>query len=367
MLEENKLYKIKVRSFYNDGLTTEYSSYSSFINAYTKPIEPTIQPATNVTSSSFDANWTLPVGVTQVKLYVSSNNFSSNDIIDGTIVTGSTYTVSGLSGSTEYKYKVKGVGIGIDSNYSGFETITTDTGIRDLVLNANTAVYLPFRGSSSNNTYGSGNGGVVTGSHSYTTGIISGDDTYLNLSADYNWVRITNNSALDTQNLTIDLAFQFTGFKTTNVLVTKYQTITSTTYRRFYIDYYQPTNEFRISLHNPTMNVGDYAQWNVSFTPVINTNYLISLAIDTTNNVIKFFVNGVEQTMNFIGGALGGIAGVDWSTFEQADVWICAYADTSGINSSANVDANIRLFRFGYHKEYRNLATHTQSYNNLFT
>lgn len=277
--------------------------------------------------------------------------------------------------NTTYTYKIKPhYNYYASSGFSNEISVITDEIIivpttRDLVLNSNTAIYLPFRDGTANNSYGAGNGGVIggIGSTTYPSGILSGDDTYLNLSADYNWVRITNTSALDTVDLTIDLAFQFTSLKTTNLLASKYQTITSATYRRFYIDYYQPTNEFRISLHNPTMNIGDYAQWNVAFTPSLDTNYLVTLAIDTTNNVIKFFINGVEKTMSFIGGSLGGIAGVDWSTFEQADVLICAYADPSGINSSANLDANIRLFRFGYHKEYRNLAVHTQSYNNLFS
>jgi hypothetical protein len=81
-LSSNTAYQIKIYS-----LTFEGISDSIDLDIITKPIAPTIQVESNITTTSFSANWILPVGITQVKLYVSSDDFTTNDILNAVIVT----------------------------------------------------------------------------------------------------------------------------------------------------------------------------------------------------------------------------------------------------------------------------------------
>lgn len=115
-------YKLRVRA-----IGDEESNNSNIITSYTLPISPTSSNATNITSTSFQANWILPSGITQVKLDVSIDNFATF-IIDNLTVTGSSYNVTGLTASTNYKYRVRSIGIGFNSDNSSIQSLITGTG-----------------------------------------------------------------------------------------------------------------------------------------------------------------------------------------------------------------------------------------------
>lgn len=139
-LSSNTGYQIKIYSVTFQGI-----SDSIDLEIITKPVAPTIQAETNLTSNSFNANWILPVGINQVKLYVSSDDFATNDILNGVTVTGSTYSVTGLTASTTYKYKVKSIGINSDSDFSSIETVLTESNLVEKIIYCEQAVNGNYR------------------------------------------------------------------------------------------------------------------------------------------------------------------------------------------------------------------------------
>jgi Fibronectin type III domain len=91
------------------------------------PIAPTATDATNVAPTSFTANWNSVSTATSYLLYVSlSNTFSSHVTgYNGASVSGTTFSVTGLSHSTPYFYRVKAVNSNGSSQYSNFKPATT--------------------------------------------------------------------------------------------------------------------------------------------------------------------------------------------------------------------------------------------------
>ena len=96
----------------------------------TAPPAPTAQPATNITATTFDANWSASFGATTYFLDVATDpNFTSfvpgyNNLNVGNVLT---YTVSGLTCNTTYYYRVRAsnaCGISVSSNVV---SVTTDS------------------------------------------------------------------------------------------------------------------------------------------------------------------------------------------------------------------------------------------------
>lgn len=94
------------------------------------PSAPTANPATNVTTNSFTANWSGSTGATGYRLDVStSNTFSSfvsgyNNLDVGNVTNRS---VTGLSANTTYFYRVRAYNSAGTSGNSGTVTVTTST------------------------------------------------------------------------------------------------------------------------------------------------------------------------------------------------------------------------------------------------
>lgn len=102
---------------------------SSGTEEISAPDAPDALTATNITASSFSANWSASSGATSYRLDVSENtNFSSyvtgwEDVNVGNVTT---YSVnSGLSAETDYYYRVRAVNSGGTSGNSDTITVTT--------------------------------------------------------------------------------------------------------------------------------------------------------------------------------------------------------------------------------------------------
>ncbi|HYG38138.1 MAG TPA: fibronectin type III domain-containing protein, partial [Cytophagales bacterium] len=101
--------------------TLENSAYSNIANAttFSAPQAPTATVATDISQTSFTANWTLVAEATSYELDVSVDEFVS--FIPGyeaLSVTESAYNVTGLEPGTPYKYRVRAVnanGISVNS------------------------------------------------------------------------------------------------------------------------------------------------------------------------------------------------------------------------------------------------------------
>src|SRR5262249_21235943 len=71
---------------------------------------PTASQATTITSTSFVASWNSVTGATSYRLDVSKDNFTTYLTgYNGKTVTGTSETVTGLTASTAYSYRVRAV------------------------------------------------------------------------------------------------------------------------------------------------------------------------------------------------------------------------------------------------------------------
>ena len=111
-------YYYRVRAYNASGT----SSNSNTINLITIPPQPTTLAATNVNTSSFSANWSATLGASGYYLDVATDNsFTSmvtgwNNVDAGSVTT---YSVTGLSHSTTYYYRIRAYNAGgtsINSN-----------------------------------------------------------------------------------------------------------------------------------------------------------------------------------------------------------------------------------------------------------
>ena len=95
-------YRVKALFSGNNG-----SAFSNTISVLTLLGPPIATDESELTSSSFKANW-LPVsGVSDYLLFVSKDNPPTGFVLDGEEVTGTSYEVEGLDSNTPYYYFLK--------------------------------------------------------------------------------------------------------------------------------------------------------------------------------------------------------------------------------------------------------------------
>jgi hypothetical protein len=130
-LAPNTIYYYKIRSF-NTGGNSNWSAEASATTPLPVPGTPTIAPATNITSSSFQANWNIvDTMATYYLLDVATDNGftamlgSYNGKNVGKVIFA---VVSGLNSNTTYYYRVRAANISGISNYSSITNLTTSTG-----------------------------------------------------------------------------------------------------------------------------------------------------------------------------------------------------------------------------------------------
>jgi len=128
-LTPNTLYH--VRAYATNSVNTSYGDDVTFTTLAVAPAAPVATAATSVTNSSFISNWNVSSGATSYRLDVSTvDTFVSfvtgyNDLT----VNATTQSVSGLTASTTYFYRVRAVNTGgasISSNTITQATTATD-------------------------------------------------------------------------------------------------------------------------------------------------------------------------------------------------------------------------------------------------
>lgn len=121
------IYQYRVRAVNASG-SSDYSNATSQITA---PQTPTANAASVIRTNDFKAVWTNVLGETEYRLDVSLNNFTTylngyeNKLIPADLAEE---TVTGLSPSTQYQYRVKAVNAAGPSGYSNVVTVTTLAG-----------------------------------------------------------------------------------------------------------------------------------------------------------------------------------------------------------------------------------------------
>ncbi|MDQ7815668.1 MAG: fibronectin type III domain-containing protein [Melioribacteraceae bacterium] len=123
-LSANTIHYYRVSA--NNGSGT--GAVSNIITVLTAPAAPTANAASSITNVSFNANWTASPGATGYFLDVATDAGFSNRLVDynnkdvGNVITSS---VTDLSGSTQYHYRVRAYNSGGTSGNSGTQSPTT--------------------------------------------------------------------------------------------------------------------------------------------------------------------------------------------------------------------------------------------------
>ena len=178
-LESCKKHSYVIRAVYND----QSSKPSSEIVVFTKPEIPVALEATNVTQTSFEANWEKYNN--NCDYYITVKNIKTFGIVPGfnnKKITGSTsVTVTGLTAGTEYAYKIQVVFYSniyfneFGTDFSNIISVCTDINY-SLALSANPAA-----------------GGTVTGGGSYASG--TSVTAVANANSGYEFVNWTENGS----------------------------------------------------------------------------------------------------------------------------------------------------------------------------
>ncbi len=134
-LSESTNYYVRMRSKNKIDVYSDYSISETFL---TRTATPNGLPATDITANSFIANWSDVNGATDYVLEVSSDNFASTVFSDKTSTTSA--DVTGLTGNTQYLYRVRAENSTGSSPYSNQVLVTTeiaDTESPLIVLSSN--------------------------------------------------------------------------------------------------------------------------------------------------------------------------------------------------------------------------------------
>lgn len=113
------------------NLNQNPSGYSNIISVITLPDAPVAIAGSDITQSSFQANWEAVTGVTEYVLYVSQDNFTSSPPeyvsgYDGITVNGTSHMVSGLDSNSFYYFRLEskvGTRISEPSNSEMIQTL----------------------------------------------------------------------------------------------------------------------------------------------------------------------------------------------------------------------------------------------------
>lgn len=120
-LNANTSYKIRVRSEAN-GQVSENSSSQT---ALTLLSTVTLNSASGITSTGFTVNWNSVTGATSYKLDVATDSGFNTLVVNNQTVTGTSYSVTGLSANTNYYVRMKAVNGTNDGSYSTTQTNLT--------------------------------------------------------------------------------------------------------------------------------------------------------------------------------------------------------------------------------------------------
>lgn len=108
-LAANTAYHYLIYAYNGSGAAINYLTASSLSGSQlTRPAKPTSLAATLQEQTSFTANWSAMAGITNFRIDVSLDNFSTfASGFNNTLVTGTSASVTGLASGTNYKFRIR--------------------------------------------------------------------------------------------------------------------------------------------------------------------------------------------------------------------------------------------------------------------
>ncbi len=103
-LESATEYWVRMKTENSSGL----SGYSNVVSFLTRPATVNATTASDITTTSFSANWDAVTGADSYYLEVSSDDFAST-VFTETLTTELTTSITGLSSASNYKYRVSAI------------------------------------------------------------------------------------------------------------------------------------------------------------------------------------------------------------------------------------------------------------------
>lgn len=119
-VKDNTEYFYKVRARINNE---NVSPFSNIVSVFTLPNPPLAIEETNITTSSFTANWSAVEGIAEYKIFVSTGTppeFGGQILsnYNGVLVNGNSFSVTGLEFNRVYYYQIKAISGDRASKYS---------------------------------------------------------------------------------------------------------------------------------------------------------------------------------------------------------------------------------------------------------
>jgi len=283
---------------------------------YVSKVAPSANVASNITQTSFTANWSALTDTSSYKLTIDNGT-----PID--VGTATSYSVTGLTPGSTHTYYVQAVRYNIISNNSSTISVTLPD------VNTGLLAYYPFTGNT-NDASGNNNNGSIVGGVTLTTDRLGNANKAYSFDGSSGYITLNSVTKLNLGNSSSSFSLWF---NTTTPTIP--YTILSKQKRN------SPYTGYDISLINSNnLNVEIIQDYSLSKTSDFNftTNDIADgawhhlVAVYESNNTCKLYIDNVLQSSYTLTGAIG-----DYNTdYANASFELGSRGSDNGTQAGAN-------------------------------